>query len=494
MENSFFYNSWRRDKKELSEEELNLPLGKAQLILINKLLISSIIKFIEDSFGDSQIKVSHKIKQDEDENVVSYSSQFKNDNIFTEYHFGVKIFDEIHEYYIENIPASKDAKHIKIFLDVIKEYVQMFGKVISSNLEYTSTNNIAVSQNLLLISDALINNLKDTIVIEYIYSLFNYYNEEYEKKFSLVPKRIRYNMDIINKIYEFSKELATRKIENKEIYTGFIFHDSVEQIQMNSKKVIEIETEFEFANFNKLKQFLEITNGQNIFFNVTNNIVTHIFITKEKIQEVALEPLSKGKTFSKRPLIVSIQGTGKIVFLEGRNDKNKILLQIIDNKPILKDDKFIKNYISDFLKNECADIKEKSLSVFVDWILSLALKKHGTSIVVGDFDIKIEEQLVKSVKIKYPDDIFQDDNLIPYDIELLNNLIKPDGAIIFNNLLHPFLISTILPFTKSENSSVGGARHNSMKNFTEKQKCVGIVISEDGPISIFKNGQRIMKF
>ncbi|MFN8416987.1 MAG: DNA integrity scanning protein DisA nucleotide-binding domain protein [Cytophagaceae bacterium] len=126
--------------------------------------------------------------------------------------------------------------------------------------------------------------------------------------------------------------------------------------------------------------------------------------------------------------------------------------------------------------------------------MSLSQKKHGTSLIFYDINKRNEKKLVKAVKITLEEDVFLDKNNLSNDIPLLDSLVSPDGAVFFNQQLMPTHISSILPIGQTAIGISGGARHNSIANFTKEFKCLGIVVSEDGPISIFKNGEKLIKF
>lgn len=165
----------------------------------------------------------------------------------------------------------------------------------------------------------------------------------------------------------------------------------------------------------------------------------------------------------------------------------------MNSKIIIRDNSFIKNYLNECLKS-FLDVPEGKIELFSKWVMSLSQKKHGTSLIFCDLDNNSESKLVKTVKITLEKAKFIEKPNLRYDLTLLDYIVNPDGAVIFNNKLVPTHISTILPIGKSNQSASGGARHNSVANFTKKMKCLGIVVSEDGPISIFKSGKRLIKF
>ena len=370
--------------------------------------------------------------------------------------------------------------------------MQYYNECIQSNLLYEN-GKLKASENFVTKSDIWSYNTEKIVIVEYLYHLFNTFDDNYENQFSLASNPLRYDIDLINTIYDFSNELSTKKIENKEIYCGFIFHDEISQIRNNSIKSIELIEPFDFGVFNKIKNSIEVSNGYNIFFNVTKGKVTHIFLTNININEILLNPLSEDETFASRPLIVLIQGHGKVHFLEGRPDSNKIILQIFNSKPLIQDNNFIKQFIEDII-SEISSVANDKKELFTKWIMSLSQKKHGTSILFKVITPEISAKLAKTIGVHINSSLFENKETYRHDISLLNSIVNPDGAVIFNNDLNPTNISTILPISQDSKETFGGARHNSVANFTKKFNCIGIVTSEDGAISIFKCGKRLIKF
>ncbi len=76
-------------------------------------------------------------------------------------------------------------------------------------------------------------------------------------------------------------------------------------------------------------------------------------------------------------------------------------------------------------------------------------------------------------------------------LEMLDRLSQTDGALFIDRNLVPKFAGVILPMTRNENPNDGGARHNSAKSFSKNHNCLGLVVSHDGPITVFKNGDTV---
>ncbi len=504
MDNSFFPRTWRGREKASIEELSGVSVGESDLLLIKGKFVEVITTFIRSIFNYEKIEVGLNKRPANNANTRGYSnSTLVSANNHAEFQFAEKLFDDqFYEFSITNIPVTADSRHIKIFFDVLQKYIYYFNEIVETNMPIED-GILKASPNFVSKCEIWLYNIERTIIVEYVFHLFNTFDATYSNEFRLAPRPIRYNLDLVNNILDFAIELSTKKIENKEIYCGFIFHDNTYEIEPNSMRSIRFNKQFDFGDFGKLKNYLEISNGQNIFFNVTDEKVTHIFITREKLNEIHMNPIGDGKSFQKRPLILSVQGNGKIYFLEGRPsqttdgqpDHNRILLQIINSKPVIRDDSFIKKFILDCLKEFSTDaVEEEQVDLFAKWIMSLSQKKHGTSLIFKNITDEIEASFVKTVKIIVEPYDYLGTEYRRYDLSLLDNIVNPDGAVVFARTLIPSHISTILPIGQTAAGTSGGARHNSVANFTREFDCLGIVISEDGPITIFKNGEKLIKF
>lgn len=494
MDNSFFPRTWRSKEVKTKKEELELPIGQYDLLRMERKFVEVISSFIKDIFNYEKIKVELTKKESKNKNVNGYSSgKLESVKGHTKFQFATKVFnDKLYEFSITNIPVTTDSRHIQIFFRVLMQYISYFYESIQNNIPIEN-GALKASPSFIAKGDIWLYNIQRTIIIEYIYNLFNTYDEDYSNNFKLAPNPIRYDLDTVNSILDFAHELSTKKVENKEIYCGFIFHDKPSEVRPNSVRSIKFQKHFDFGDFGQIKNYLEVSNGQNIFFNVTKDKITHLFITRDKLNEIYFNPIGHGKTFQNRPLILSIQGNGKIHFLEGRSDHNKTILQINNSKPIIRDNRFIQKFIYDSIK-EFSNADSEKIEVFSKWVMSLSQKKHGTSLIFNEVSESVENKLVKTVKVSFGNNSFLENRNLRHDLFLLDSIVNPDGAVIIGKNLMPSHISTILPIGQSATGTSGGARHNSVSNFSREIKCLGIVISEDGPITIFKNGEKLIKF
>jgi hypothetical protein len=478
-------------------------MGKSQLSLdekdngLNKIqeeLLFTVKAFINDIFNYEKIDIAVT-----ESTVAGFgrTSSIANELVAQDghvvFHFSYRhIGRGVHNFQITNIPAVQASSHIAIFFKVIVDYIHNFYENLLNG--YSTSSNMTEFSPHIDRAKTWLQNIERIVIIQYLFRVFNSAGggaEGYSNQIS----HIRYDLDHISKILNFGIELNTRKLENEEIYCGFVFHNEMSHIRNNSVRSIRFKKVLDFGDFSGLKNYLTTSNGQDIFFNVTNRKITHLFVTKEKVNEIYMNPAASGKTFETRPLILSVQGNGRILFIEGRRRRNQSILEINNSRPLIRDSIFVQNIIERNLR-ALANGNHANIQFLSRWIMSLSQKKHGTSIIFLEVTPEIEKGLVKSQPIAEERGEFLQRENSRHDLFLLDSLTKPDGAIIFNFQLIPTHISTILPINPKIRmvQKGGGARHNSISNFTGVFKCTGIVISEDGPISIFNNGLQVIKF
>ncbi|MFN8416988.1 MAG: hypothetical protein U0U66_11715 [Cytophagaceae bacterium] len=335
----------RGTNPKVSVLENGFEFAPIELLRIEKKFVDVVTKFIQGVFNYENIKVEFQKKDAHNETTTEYfSGLLESENEHTKFYFARKLFqDKFYEFTVSNIPATTDSRHIQIFFKVLMQYLSYFYDSVQNDLSGTSESEN--NPNYISKGDIWLYNIRRIIIVEYIYHLFNTHDENYSDEFTSSQDNIRYDLDLVNTIFDFAHELSTKKVENKEICCGFIFHDNVDEVKPNSVRCVRFHEPFNFGDFGQLKNFLDLSNGQNIFFNVTNDKVTHLFVTRDRINKIYFNPIGDEKTFKSRPLILSIQGNGKIHFLEGRSDQNRIILQIMSTQPFIRDNNFFKKFI-----------------------------------------------------------------------------------------------------------------------------------------------------
>lgn len=395
-------------------------------------------------------------------------------------------------YYIEQMPGF--SREWKTFFEALHDVLNSFYRDMTLSWNDDQQSLIENSSSRLAQQiDWFIDNMKLNVVREYLYKLYpldDYGNPE--------RKYIHFSYDQIATIIQFSNELASRSIEGKPIFCGFAFHGEIENVHFNSVRSLQLARPIPFGSFSAIKSLLQASDGKQVFFNVTRGVIDSIFVTRDVVQEIAGDPaVERGKKFHRTPLIVSIQGYGRTTFLGGGMDINSILVQFINQQPRLVDHNFLRHRINSIVIRYCTSICQDHIYIFTNWILSLSLRKHGTTIIINKSD-DLNHGIVKSTLIEanhgHPVFSLSDErdlcSHIKADLEFLYCLTQPDGALVFDCQLRVLHIGAILHVPEGVNGvQQGGARHNSAMAYTSMYGGVAFVVSEDGPITIIENGK-----
>jgi hypothetical protein len=482
-----FYESNNNDK---------LTGAQLQFIRLNKLFSTTVVEFVKTIFNYDKLEVSLLGLQSETFDFVTdgsttISSGLTDKNGHCSFSYEIRFSHEAYLLVVNNIPCLRSNRPIEIFFDLLGEYIQR-GLVTLVRSFMSSKKPDAPNSEAMHITDHWRVNISKSVLLEYLFTIFNEVDKNYIRRVAYSPRSLKYDMSVIEKAWSFSHELAGLRLENEEIRCGFIFQNDGHHIDINSVRSVRLDRALPFGSFQSLKNVLKTANGQDIFLNVTKGFVTDIIVTRNKVKDISLSPVGSEKTFSGRPLIVSVQGAGRIFFIEGGYDRNALLFEIVNNSPIIRDGGFIRGLLQSYLEKYTSSDKIDS---FIEWILSLGPKRKGTSIVILKSDSNIlERSAIKYFKIHYSEGIFlsnSDDQR--YDFNLLDHFTLIDGGIVLSENLVPTYIGTIVPNKRGNSFDGVGARHNSIMSFTELNDCLGIVISEDGPITIYEQGRQLLK-
>ncbi len=235
MNTSNFHREWRKRETQPGAEDSRLPLSLYDLMRFERKSVEAVTNFIQGIFNYEKIKVSLTKKESKRKSVIGYSSgKLESEDGHTKFHFATKLFNEqFYEFSVSNIPATINSSHIQIFFKVLMQYLSNFYEIIQSDVTIEGKK-IKASPSFIVKSDIWLYNIERTIILEYIYNLFNTHDEDYSDSVKTERETPRYDHDLLNKILDFAYELSSKKVENKEIYCGFIFHDKISEVKPNS--------------------------------------------------------------------------------------------------------------------------------------------------------------------------------------------------------------------------------------------------------------------
>ncbi len=152
-------------------------------------------------------------------------------------------------------------------------------------------------------------------------------------------------------------------------------------------------------------------------------------------------------------------------------------------------------------------LKLEVSTILVDIILNISNARHGSTLIFGfegnpnDLDffrsgaiklkVPLGSEFLELTKRTGPSYFSHNTEVSSKKVKTFKNAIislsKTDGAMIFNRDLDLVLAGAILKGGESSELGLGGARRKSGEAFTSKTGTLGIVISQDGKITVLTN-------
>jgi hypothetical protein len=495
MENSFFPTTWHWG--EIPKDLLTMPLGALQYRMVRETLVEECCRLIRDVVPGADVRVvpskkrAIKSREGPTKCLGSADGSLQRDETHSTFSFQTALFDnDWYSFEVTRIPASFENSHIALFFQVLCEVMRVYGSTILRARKLRDNGSLFFSHELMHLSDSFFIALKKTVLLSYLYQALNHAGADYRIPYTVTPKRPRLLLELIARAYDFSIELQAHTIEGRVIHTGFALGQKTSDLKKNASQIFAIKEPIRWDDFGSIKSLLAMVNGEDSWLNVSDGLITHIFSSRENIHRRCIESTESRIRFHGRPFFVSIKGPRHAVFIDAQKDRPKVLLEIQDGKPILRDHGFaLKRLTEEFMRLGLPTYHAGLLS---EWLVSRSLAKHGTSVFILDTTEDFQRQVVKAVPldpVKWKIGRSKKKDLAA--MGFLDALSSTDGALVIGTDFVPRYSGVILPMSPSEEGAAsGGARHSSTRNFSKEFSCLGVVVSDDGPVTVFDKGQK----
>ncbi len=374
-------------------------------------------------------------------------------------------------------PADKFKQAIQVE-DYILEQIDQFPSF-AKHFNFT----YKLDRYLVLLSTPLLNHEENLKLLEgYIKAVKN----EIENKSSnimmnylktFIPKSFRNDFELI---YNLLIKMSMQKIENKETDFGLIFVNNYLKFKkrFNDQLFFDIEGDYDIKNIELIRQpFMEITGGEKSFLLVNKEFkIKGIFFPKLFLKGLEIKDEYERKLDN--CLVVRIKGVNLIRLV----CNNKIVFDIQNGLTRTRD------YNSFFraLKNILSSLNIMAYqNEFFNNLIEISNFKKGTILVIGDELNKNDfNKCIKgSINLVYKG---------KYRSNILTQLSLTDGAVLINKELNIYGFGVILKTNgKADITNLtGGSRTYIAQEFAKENKnLVVIKISEDGPISVYYEGE-----
>jgi hypothetical protein len=470
-----------RWKQELEVHGKN-PAGEGQFALYTEKLVLFASKYLKEIFFDHDLKIEVNTEKYSISDNYFNTVNLPNDN---EHQFGLEINipfnNKIYTFSINNIPKQGRIFRNDIFFETFANYVELSLNQIAKNSIINKDSSRAPSNELMYTSDYFLLNIRRTLVIEFLFSCLNTKRKFTGKNNWTLVDKLFIDLELLQIAFDFSLELSSHKIENKEIKSGFILIGKP-FIKDYSRNIIFFSLPIEFGEYSSIKNLIQAVDGETYAFVVHDYKILGIINLKKYSYSSSISDISIDDEDT--PLLISIQGKGKLNFYQFNSKGKAHLLEIQNTKTRFHD----KLYSYSAIGKKISEFSNSSINAeVVNNLLEYAISsKKGMTIIIGNFS---SENLRLNL-VTYTS--FERVNLNNISETLLQNFINLDGAIILDSIGDILAIGAILIFKNAVKTS-GGARHISAINFTNDHQCLGLTVSEDGSITIFENGIVFLK-
>jgi hypothetical protein len=194
------------------------------------------------------------------------------------------------------------------------------------------------------------------------------------------------------------------------------------------------------------------------------------------------------------PVIVRFFGAGHAEVLAPRGNRLNRILTIFNGRPQVRDPDATSAAIVRLLTSILSDTPRSRLVAFGYLVVELSAHRKGASILIShDFPDLVASVRVRTRSVEVNafsrrrDDASAKLHYIAHTFS--------DGAVCLDHRLRIVGFAAILPIQSADGLPQGvGARHISAASYTNRViGCVAVVVSQDGPISVFYKGGLLMR-
>lgn len=307
-------------------------------------------------------------------------------------------------------------------------------------------------------------------------------------------------------IIQIVNELQYYRFENKMLDVGIIFTSNFDKFKLayHQTVVADFSKPIIFDEISKIKNVLPVTDGLYSFLVVDKKNM------KIKGHMTSLIPFHNliassddfKKAADKNDLILSIRN-GVVKLLKGDDTYKTVeIFEKVRNELKIRSTSVYREQVCRIIKNIMRDVK--FIDDFIDTVFELSRLGKGTIFVLtpenSDLDGLKDGYEINDMSLQNELKLIDESNRGKYKtkyFEKIKQMAKTDGAIIVDGQMSVVRFgATINNNTKDEpdQTRVGGKKHISSKNFSKSNEQILVVtISDDGPISIFSKGERVLR-
>ncbi len=300
--------------------------------------------------------------------------------------------------------------------------------------------------------------------------------------YTLIPAFLRRHS---NDLLELLNKLAAQRIENKPVNSGLILVDGYDEFKREFRSDLFWNLESETTLYDLLDSkrcLLEITDGKKGFIIIDKDFNIKGLMYPDLIPKGLQTNYEGGKEFSHDCVIVSINGTESTKAVR----QGKLIFEIRNGLIRVRDYSIVSTTLREYLHS--IGVVGEYVDDFIKEVIDICTQKKGTILVVGERITPdgYSKGISGSISLR------KENGNKEYKYGVLSQLSHTDGAVFIDREFVIYIFGAILKVKPTEGQhESGGSRSYSAQMFSQEHPDhIIIKISEDGPLSLYRDGKK----
>jgi len=281
------------------------------------------------------------------------------------------------------------------------------------------------------------------------------------------------------------RELSQATIEDVPIRTGIAWFSTKQELRQWAIGSTRFDTPIEQVSFATLKRILPLASKDDLFIALVGDQASGVI----RLPRVSIGIGRVPTTSRPRPLIARIDGPGNIdIMALDPGPTASAVLSFRNGAPRVRDPAAVREALSSLLLARLQKASRKQVRALVNCAIELSMLRKGSIFVVSDQ----ASSLVSSIRVRTS---AVETSANRGDLRAAQHFLAhalTDGAVCMTSTMRLTHFGAILPVAPATLPTLGGARHTSAAAYTQVVPgSLAIVVSQDGPISVFESGKGI---
>lgn len=287
------------------------------------------------------------------------------------------------------------------------------------------------------------------------------------------------------------REVIQSRIEASEIYSGVALFPNLSALKQACSGLSLFSTPHPMSDFKSLKPFLPVADGEHTFILVSDNLIYGLGRIPDMyyVRDCRRHYRSD---IPGDPIIAQFKGIGACDIRAPHEGRSTTVLTYINGLPLIRDDEAVFDTLREQIEAFFPEVDPLRIKRLAGLLLQLSPMNKGAIVLLGQHF----PDLIRVFSCETSDlekCVFQPGDEDAVLQEFLLRHTFTDGAVLFDNTLTLRGLGAILPVDSFSAGPDHGARHTAARSYTSHHRHVlGIVVSQDGPISVYQGGRRLL--